>query len=136
MPITLAGGVQIQAGSRLLLAGQAIARNWSVADEFVVSQGGIGARDTFEGSVGLEWIRNSSRRSSFPLRLGMRYAQLPFPVVAGQEGKELQLSLGTGFRFTAERGSLDIAIEQTWREDAVSFKEQTFMLTVGVGIRP
>jgi hypothetical protein len=136
LPMTVAGGVQIQAGSRLLLAGQALHRNWSTANEFVVSEGGIGARNTTEGSFGLEWIRNSRRPSNFPLRLGVRYAKLPFPVVAGQEGKELQLSLGTGFRFTADRGSLDIALERTWREDAGSFKERTFMLSVGVGIRP
>lgn len=136
LPITVAGGVQIQAGPRLLLAGQALRRNWSTANEFVVSEGGIGARNTTEGSFGLEWIRNSRRPSSFPLRLGLRYAQLPFPVVAGQEGKELQLSFGTGFRFTADRGSLDIALERTWREDAGSFRERTFMLSVGVGIRP
>jgi hypothetical protein len=136
LPVTVAGGLQIQAGPRLLLAGQALRRNWSVADEFVVSQGGVGARNTTEGSFGLEYIRNRSRPSAFPLRFGVRYAQLPFPAVEGQEGHEFQLSLGTGFRFTADRGSLDIALERTWRDDGDAFRERTFMISVGVGIRP
>jgi hypothetical protein len=136
MPMTYAGGILVQAGPRFLVAGQGLYRNWSVADDFVVSQGGVGARNTTEGSLGFEYTRNRTKPSAFPIRFGVRYAQLPFPAVAGQEGQEFQVSLGTGFRFTGERGSLDFALERTWRDDGETFKERTFMISLGIGIRP
>ncbi|HEX9894068.1 MAG TPA: hypothetical protein VGA78_09080 [Gemmatimonadales bacterium] len=136
LPITLAVGFQVQAGSRLLLAGQGLRRNWSVTNEFVTSEGGLGSRNTTEASLGFEWIRNRARPNRFPLRAGIRYAQLPFPLVEAQKGREIQVSLGTGFRFTADRGSLDIALERAWRDDGGPFKERSFMISIGVGIRP
>lgn len=136
MPMTYAGGILLQPSSRFLVAGQALHRNWSVMNDFVVSQGGVGARNTTEGSLGFEFARDRTRPTKFPIRLGVRYAQLPFPAVAGQEGQEFQVSLGTGFRFTGERGSLDFALERTWRDDGETFKERTFMISFGIGIRP
>lgn len=136
LPVTLGAGLQWQAGPRLLLAANGLRRNWSVADERIRSEGGAGARNTTEGAVGLEWARNGRVPYRFPLRLGVRYAQLPFPVVTGQRGKEVMASLGTGFRFTGQRGSLDIALERAWRSDGGGFTERTFMLSIGLGVRP
>lgn len=136
MPLTFAGGIQVAAGDRLILAGHGLYRNWSVADESIRDRGGLGADNAAEAAFGLEWTRNARSPYKFPIRAGVRYAQLPYPVVDGSRGKEIQLSLGTGFRFTANRGSVDLAIERTWRDDGASFKEKAFMLTFGVGIRP
>ncbi len=136
MPLTFAGGIQIAAGDRLTLAGHGLYRNWSVADEDIKSRGGLGAENAAEGAVGLEWVRNRRSPFKFPLRAGVRYAQLPYPIVEGVHGTEVQLSLGTGFRFTGNRGSVDLAIERAWRSDGGAYKERTFMFTFGVGIRP
>ena len=136
MPLTFAGGIQVSAGDRLTLAGHGLYRNWSVADESIKDRGGLGADNAAEAAFGLEWIRNARRPYKFPIRAGVRYAQLPYPVVDGSKGSEIQLSLGTGFRFTANRGSVDLAIERAWRDDGAAFKEKTFMFTFGVGIRP
>jgi hypothetical protein len=136
MPLTFAGGIQVSAGDRLTLAGHGLYRNWSVADESIKDRGGLGADNAAEAAFGLEWIRSARRPYKFPIRAGVRYAQLPYPVVDGSKGSEIQVSLGTGFRFTANRGSVDLAIERAWRDDGAAFKEKSFMLTFGVGIRP
>lgn len=136
MPLTVAGGIMVRAGDRLTVAGHGLYRNWSVSDSALKAQGGLGAQNAAEGTLGVEWSRSGKSPYQFPLRLGVRYAQLPYPVVEGQRGTEVQLSLGTGFRFTANRGSVDLALERAWRSDGGGFKEQTFMLTFGVGIRP
>jgi len=136
MPLTFAAGIQVAAGDRLTLAGHGLYRNWSVADESIKARGGLGADNAAEGTFGLEWTRSARKPYKFPLRAGVRYAQLPYPVVTGSNGTELQLSLGTGFRFTNNRGSVDFAIERAWRDDGAAFKEKTFMFTFGVGIRP
>jgi long-subunit fatty acid transport protein len=136
MPLTFAGGIQVAAGDRLTLAGHGLYRNWSVADESIKARGGLGADNAAEAAFGFEWTRNTRAPFKFPIRAGVRYAQLPYPVVDGSKGKEIQLSLGTGFRFTANRGSVDFAIERAWRDDGAAFKEKSFMFTFGVGIRP
>jgi len=136
MPLTFAGGIQVAAGDRLTLAGHGLYRTWSTADESIKDRGGLGADNAAEAAFGLEWTRNARSPYKFPFRAGVRYAQLPYPVVSGSQGTELQLSLGTGFRFTANRGSVDFAIERAWRNDGGASKEQTFMFTFGVGIRP
>lgn len=136
MPLTFAGGIQVAAGDRLLLAGHGLYRTWSAADDWIKERGGLGARNSAEAAFGLEWTRNTRKPFKFPIRAGMRYAQLPYPIIEGSQGTELQLSLGTGFRFTANRGSVDFAIERSWRDDDAGVKEKSFMLTFGVGIRP
>lgn len=136
MPLTVAAGLQVRASDRLTLAGHALYRNWSVSDSALKAQGGLGAENAAEGALGLEWARNAKSPYKFPLRAGVRYAELPYPVVVGRQGTEFQVSLGTGFRFTGNRGSLDLALERTWRNDGADFKERTLMLTLGVGIRP
>jgi hypothetical protein len=136
MPLTFAGGIEVAAGDRLTLAGHGLYRTWSVADDWIKERGGLGAENAGEAAFGLEWTRNSRKPFKFPLRAGVRYAQLPYPIIEGSRGSELQLSLGTGFRFTANRGSVDLAIERAWRDDDAGLKEKSFMFTFGVGIRP
>ena len=136
MPLTFAGGIEVAAGDRLTLAGHGLYRTWSVADDWIKERGGLGAENAGEAAFGLEWAHNSRKPFKFPLRAGVRYAQLPYPIIEGSRGSELQLSLGTGFRFTANRGSVDFAIERAWRDDDAGLKEKSFMFTFGVGIRP
>jgi len=136
MPLTFAAGVQYAPNDRLTIAGQGLYRTWSTADASIRSRGGLGADNAAEGSFGLEWTRSGRSVYKFPLRAGVRYAQLPYPVVTGSNGSEVQLSLGTGFRFSGNRGSVDFAIERAWRNDGQDFHEKTFMFTFGVGIRP
>jgi len=130
MPLTYGGGLQWQS-PRLMVSGHALARNWSVADSQIKARGGVGAVNTVEFATGLEYTT-----SKFPLRVGVRYAELPFPLVAGPGGHETIASLGTGFRFTAGRGSVDLALQRAWRSQAGGYQERAFSFAIGVGIRP
>lgn len=135
MPLTLGVGLQWSASRSLSIAGHFLARNWSVADEDIRNRGGTGARNTIEVAGGGELATNSRRLSQFPIRVGARYAKLPFPLVEGGVGSEVMVSAGTGLRLSGGRASLDVALERAWRTEG-AYKERAFMLMFGVGIRP
>jgi hypothetical protein len=136
MPMTLAGGASWSPSRRLMLAGHVLHRNWSVADEEIRERGGPGAVNTLEAAGGVEWVRSRTNPFRLPIRAGLRFAELPFPVAEGRNPHELSASLGTGLRFSGGRGSLDLAIERAWRSDGGAYRERSFLFAVGIGIRP
>lgn len=136
MPVTLAAGLGWQFGPTLLATGHVLHRNWSVADSSIRDRGGVGARNTMEWAVGVEWLRNRTNPFRFPLRLGVRHADLPFPLEEGQTAGEWMVAMGTGVRFAGGRGSLDLALERTWRSDGAAYRERGFMVSAGLGVRP
>ena len=71
-----------------------------------------------------------------PLRLGMRYARLPFPVTIGGEPHEFAISGGTGLRFAQDRAGLDLALEQVWRSEGAAYSERALTLVLGLTVRP
>lgn len=136
MPFTYGGAVGLEAGPSLSLGAQVIGRNWSVADEGIRGRGGIGAVNTWEFSGGGELLTNRRNASKLPIRFGMRYAQLPFPLVEGNRGREISASLGTGLTVGGGRGRIDFALERSWRAEGDDFTEKAFMFGLGVSIRP
>lgn len=136
LPLTIAGGFLFAPSNKLAIAGQGRWRNWSVASEDLQDQGGVGSRDSYEISGGIEYVPDPRRPFRRPLRLGARYGTLPFPLVTGQEPHEFAVSAGTGFRFTGGRGAVDVALERVWRSAGTEFTERAFLLTVGISIRP
>ena len=69
-------------------------------------------------------VRSTRRPDALPIRLGIRYADLPFPVVAGQHPQEFALRAGTGTRFAADRAGVDVSIEHAWRSEGSPYKER------------
>jgi hypothetical protein len=137
LPYTLAAGFQLQASSRLLAAGQATFRTWSAANSDLLEQGGPGAENTLELSAGLEYARDPRATWRRPIRLGVRYAQLPFLLTAGGEKPtELGITIGTGTRFAGQRGGIDLALEKTWRSAGSSYSESGWLLILGISVRP
>jgi len=136
LPVTLGGGLRWRALPKVDVAGHVLWRNWSTASTDLTDLGGVGAVNTLEAAAGLEFIRNVRRPSRLPLRVGFRYAKLPFPVAAGGEPKEYGVSVGTGFSFAADRGILSVALERTWRSEDPGFSERAWILTTGVSVRP
>jgi len=136
LPVTLAGGVRVQFGDQLLVAGGATYRTWSSADEDIVNQGGIGSVSTTEVNVGLEYLRDPRRPNNLPLRLGFYRARLPFPVIRGQNISETGISIGTSKRFVADRAGFDIALGEVWRKGGAGFSERATLLTFGISVRP
>jgi hypothetical protein len=119
-----------------MLAGSALYRNWSVANDDLVAQGGIGSVNSTELSAGIEYLTNPRRMFHRPIRLGVRRATLPFPLRLGDKTTETSVSLGTSVRFMAERAGFDVAVQRVWRKGGTGFDETATLLTLGVSVRP
>lgn len=136
LPATLAGGALWTASPRLTVGGQATWRGWGRADEGVKDLGGVGAKHTIEVAGGLEYYRNQAEPLRFPVRAGVRWGQLPFPLLPGGQGSEFGISVGTGTRFAANRGGFDLALERVWRSEGSNHSETAWLLSAGVSVRP
>lgn len=141
LPIALGAGLRWRASPRIDLATQALTRRWGSADADLRALGGTGARNTIELSAGAELVRNPRRPQQRPLRLGARFATLPFPVESGAQPREFGLALGTGLRFAQDRAGLDhagidLSIERTWRSADGGFSEGAWLVGIGILVRP
>lgn len=135
LPRTLGVGAQWTVSNRLAVGGHLLARSWSRGDEELKARGGTGASNTTTAALGLQLTRSLTAPSQLPLRLGVRWGGLPYPVVEGREtGKELGITMGTGFLMSGQRGGLDISVERIWRNEGV-FTERAFVVRFGVTVR-
>lgn len=136
-PATLGVGGRVNPHARLVVAGHLIHRGWSRADADIRDQGGLGARDSRELALGLEWGRNASDPTRWPVRLGVHSMTLPFPLEDGGRGRETGVSAGSGLRLgPAGRGSLDVTLQHIWRAEGEGWRERAFLISVGLAIRP
>ncbi len=135
LPYTFGLGLRLQPAGQLELGVQTIVRTWSGANSDLLQQGGTGAKNTFEVAAGVQYTSDPKRPYRRPLRLGARYATLPFPLVLGEQGHELGVSLGTGMRFAQQRAGIDLSLEYLWRSEGV-YSERAFLVSVGVSVRP
>lgn len=136
LPITLSGAARLHLTHSLDLAGQATLRNWSKADAGLRGAGAVGARDTREFSGGAELFTNKRRPTHEPIRLGVRYAELPFLLDTTGQPSELSLSIGTGIRFARDLGGVDFAVERIRRTQGGSYTETAWQVTLGISVRP
>ena len=99
MPVSLAGGVWLGVTSQMRLMTTARWRSWSRAQDDLVGTG-TRAFDTWEVGSGLEITSKPQDWGKLPLRLGVRYAQLPFSP-SNARPSEWNFSVGTGAPFAA-----------------------------------
>lgn len=135
LPYTFGLGLRWRARPRLELASELLMRTWSGANSDLQAQGGIGADNTAEVSVGGEFTPDPKRPARRPIRFGARYGTVPFSLVAGEQPHELGVSVGTGIRFAQERAGVDLGLEHVWRSAGV-YSERAFLLNLGVTLRP
>jgi hypothetical protein len=135
LPYTLGLGLHWRPTSTLDIGGEALFRTWSSANRDLLALGGTGAQNTIEAAFGGEYISDPKRPYRRPLRFGVRYATLPFPLLPGQQGREIGVSGGTGLRFAQQRAGLDLALEHVWRSEG-PYSENGFILSLGVSVRP
>jgi hypothetical protein len=135
LPYTFGLGIRLQPVGQLELGVQTIVRTWSGANSDLLQQGGTGAKNTFEVAAGAQYISDPKRPYRRPIRLGARYATLPFPLFPAEQGHELGLSLGTGMRFAQQRAGIDLALEHLWRSEG-PYSERAFIVSLGVSVRP
>lgn len=132
MPASLAVGASLAVTSKLRWMTTARWRSWSRAGDDVAAVG-TSAFDTWEVGSGLE-ISSASQGAKFPLRLGIRYAQLPFSPSADQP-TEWNYSIGTGAPFAANRAVIDVALLR-FQRDGAGASERGWYLTVGITLTP
>jgi hypothetical protein len=122
LPLAAGGALFLQPVSEIALAISVDWRQWS-------STAGLSSFDTFGWSVGAE-LGNPAR----PLRLGLRRGQLPFGPGASAP-TEFAVAVGTGLRFSADRGVIDFGIERLIR-DGAGVREAVWTVLAGVTVRP
>jgi len=136
LPWTFAGGARYRLSPRLDVAGQVMYRTWSAVDSFLVAGGAPGADNTIDLSVGAEMVRSLMRPGHLPVRLGFRYATLPYPTFAGSQPSEVAISAGTGLRFAKDRAGIDLTLDKVWRSDGEGRSENAWLLYVAATLRP
>lgn len=136
LPYSVYAGAAFKASGRLTVAASGSFRSWSSADADLKQQGGVGARNTTEVGIGVEYARSLRKPLVLPLRLGFRHATLPFPFEVGERPTAVSLSAGTGSRFAQGRASIDLAVERTWSREGSAYRERAFSLAVGLSVRP
>jgi hypothetical protein len=136
LPITVGGAARLRVTPKLHVAGQALYRNWSTANDDLVALGGTGAANTLEASGGIEFTPDPRRAYKRPIRLGFRYAELPFPLTPGAAASEYGVSVGSGLSFAADRAVIGVSVERAWRDQGDAFSETAWIVTAGVTVRP
>jgi hypothetical protein len=135
LPYSFGFGLRWRVWPKLALASQLLTHTWSGANSDLLEQGGLGSENNYEASFGLEYTPDLRRPARRPVRLGVRYGTLPFLLGTGEQPKEFGISAGTGIRFAQERAGVDLGLEHVWRA-AGAFKERTFLVNLGVTVRP
>lgn len=133
MPVSLAGGLWLGVTPQMRLMTTARWRSWSRAQDDLAGTG-TRAFDTWEVGSGLEITSGSGDGGKFPLRLGVRYAQLPFSP-SDERPREWNFSVGTGAPFAGNRAVIDVALER-FQRDGAGARERGWYLAVGFTITP
>jgi hypothetical protein len=130
LPLTLSAGAELAPSPAMRLALSGAWRSWGgAADDIAAGQ----AFNTWEAGAGFE-AGGTSGGPRLPLRLGVRYATLPFSPTAEQP-HELNFSAGTALDVAAGRVRMDITIERAMR-DGGGISERAWELAVGFQMVP
>jgi len=118
LPVTLHAGAsgRVAPGALVALSGEWA--GWSAADAEIPAAGG--ARDSWAVAGGVEWDDPAREgRASYPLRLGGRYAALPFRWGSAAQGNDFPMeravTAGLGARLASGAAHADLAGERGWR---------------------
>ena len=136
LPWTLAGGAQYQLGTRGTINAEVSYTTWADANAEIVANGGVGAENTFNASLGAEIATNPAQPGKLPVRVGIRSRQLPFPLTPGQQPSEFSVAGGTGARFAKGHAAADLALQRVWRKADGGFSEDAWILSLGLTLKP
>jgi hypothetical protein len=142
LPVSFGGALRWRPAPRLDLATAVSSTRWGSADADLRGLGGTGGRNTVDMSFGGEWLRDVRTADHLPLRFGIHYRTLPFPVTAGAQPHELGLSLGTGLVVAREvstrvpTGLVNLTLEHARRSADGGYSESAWMFAAGVTVRP
>jgi hypothetical protein len=123
--------VELAQGAAFRVAASVTWRGWSSAAADLST--GQTARDAWELGGGFE-IGGPGAAFGLPLRLGLRYATLPFTPTSDQP-HELTLAGGTGLSMAAGRVRLDLTVERAAR-DGGGASERAWLFLLGMQVAP
>lgn len=132
LPRSLTGGIRLVPLRGVTMATTATWRTWSDAAPDLGAS--VSAFDTWEVGSGLEIGGPVQGRTRIPVRVGVRYAQLPFSARATQ-GHEWTAAAGTGVVLAGGRVALDVTAERARRSGAGA-QEEAWHFAVGVLVVP
>ncbi|HEX2189410.1 MAG TPA: hypothetical protein VHG51_10955 [Longimicrobiaceae bacterium] len=131
LPLTFDVGASGRVAPRALVVLNAQWAGWSTADDELAATGG--ARDSWTVAGGVEMGSATPGQRTFPVRVGARYARLPFRWGPASEGNdfpdERALTAGLGARLAGGAAQVDLAAERGWRGgDAAALDESYWRL--------
>ena len=132
LPMTFSGGLLIRPIPALQWGTTVIRQTWSDAAQDLERIGGANAYDTWEVSSGVE-MGGTATSTPIPLRLGFRYAQLPFS--SSEQPHEIDISAGSGLSFAGDRAVFEFSVERIFRKGGGA-EENAWYLTFSVTLRP
>ena len=134
LPFSFHAGGSARVAGNTMLAAAASWTGWSATDLPTAEE----ARDSWSVAGGVEWDALRIADQSLPLRLGARYAALPFQwtVANGAEWlSERVVTGGTGVRFGGGAASADLALERGNRGgDGEGISESFWRLAVSLTV--
>ncbi len=130
LPVSITGGFQLTPRRAVRWSASVAWRSWSSANADLAGR----AFDTWELGSGLELGAADAGGSRFPLRVGVRYATLPFSAT-DQQPHELDVALGIGAAMAGGRGVVDVALERAMRRGGGA-SENAWQFLWTVTIRP
>ncbi len=136
LPWSVAGSAEYRLGARGAVSAQVEYSTWSDASAELQAAGGVGADNSLQASLGAELTTHRATPGKLPLRIGVRTAQLPFPLEPGQQPTEFAVAVGSGIRFAKGHAAADLALERVWRSAEGGFSETAWILSVGLVLKP
>ncbi len=109
-------------------------RSWSAATEDVPEGVSLTVFDTWTVGTGIEFRGNRGVLASLPVRLGVRYAPLPFSPKTDQ-AREIDIGGGSGVVFAGGRALFEFAVERAIR-DGGGARERAWQIFLGLTLRP
>lgn len=133
LPTSVTGGLMLAPTRGLRLSVTGIWHQWSVSQDGVAPTGAR-AFDTWEVGTGVQLGGRDLGVSSLPLRIGFRYAQLPFSPTDAQP-REIDVTFGSSLPFARNRAVIDFAVERSHR-DGAGIRERAWNIGFSFLIRP
>jgi len=111
MPLETSAGVFFAPVPWFALTSTVMWRSWSRTKSHIAAPDFANAFDSWEIGTGAELIG----RLPVPIRLGFRWAQLPYSSTSEQP-REIDFAIGTGLPLAQGRASFDFALERAMRD--------------------
>ena len=126
-PTGIDGGASYQLGRSTLLAASASWNRWGALNDELSAVSG-GSRDALTVAGGVEYTGLQFARKALPLRLGGRYAELPFRWSGASSAfpTERAVSLGAGYSLGGRAALLDAAAERGWRGGSAAGIDESY----------